>query len=569
MSRASGKSVPSDGSAYRVTTLPPDVDAEAVADAVRRASGIRHDAVVPVVDLARDGERWCVVEAPGAGEPLDHILRDRGALAPLEALHVARQLADGLAAAHAGGIVHGAITPAEVWLRRGERPRAALAGFATGTLSAPRAAYAPPERLRGDAADARGDVFALGLLLFEMLEGRAFLAGDADTIRATLLDGTGPLLPRFSHIPPAGVSALVARAIRRSPAQRQQTMAQVKSEIDACLVRLGEITIAPKRARPRAPEITVRRRIVVVDDTLDEPAEMPAALALPRPRAPRPRVPRVALGVVAAGIGLALGFAVLRRAPVPTPPAAPPRPAPAVAPAPEPAPPPPPEEPAVAEPLADVAPPIDEPAPAVAPPIDEPAPAAAPPAPAPNVAPRIVSRRPRADRVEVTEGAGVDFDVRATDDPGDRLRYTWLLDGRPVARGPRWRFVVPSAASATEHAVEARVADAAGLAAAPVAWTVTVAPRMTEIDVRGWLDRLVAAWERHDVATLRLYGVDDADDVRPGQRVAIVNERIRTDGPYATVAFDRAVRDADGKIVSTDRASYELAKQPSGFVAVR
>jgi hypothetical protein len=185
------------------------------------------------------------------------------------------------------------------------------------------------------------------------------------------------------------------------------------------------------------------------------------------------------------------------------------------------------------------------------------------------VAPRIVSRHPRVERVDVIEGGAVDFDVRATDDPGDRLRYTWLLDGRPVARAPRWRFVAPSAASATEHAVEVRVSDAAGLAAAPVAWTVAVAPRMTENDVRGWLERLAAAWERHDVATLRLYGLDDADDVRGGQRVAIVNEVIRTDGPYATVTFDRAVRDSDGRIVSTGRASYELAKQPSGFVALR
>jgi hypothetical protein len=569
MSRVSEETIRPEGTAYRVTTLPPDVHPDAVADAVRRASGIRHDAVVPVVDLVRDGERWGVVEAPGDGsKPLDRVLRDTGALPPVEALHVARQLADGLAAAHAGGVVHGAITPANVWIRRGDHPRAALAGFATGAVSPPPAAYAPPERIGGDPADARGDVFALGLVLFEMLEGRPFVAGDVETIRATLLDGSGPLLPRFSHIPPAGVPALVARAIRRSPAQRQQTMAQVKSEIDACLVRLGEITIEAKSTPTRAPESLVRRRIVVVDDALAESAETPAPVAMPRPRARRSRGTRVALRLIAAGTGIAIGLALeWLIGGFPTAPVEAPRPAAVVAPQPEPEPPPP-EEPVVAEPAS------VEPVPEVAPPVaavppEEPAPVAAPAPPALNAAPRIVSRRPRADRVDVTEGAAVDFDVRATDDPGDRLRYTWLLDGRPVARAPRWRFVAPSAASGTEHAVQVHVSDAAGLAAAPVAWTVTVAPRMTEADVSGWLERLAAAWERHDVATLRLYGLDDADVVRRGQRVSIVNERIRTEGPYATVAFDRAVRDPDGKIVTTGRASYELAKQPSGFVALR
>jgi hypothetical protein len=394
-----------------------------------------------------------------------------------------------------------------------------------------------------------------------------------------LLDGSGPLLPRFSHIPPAGASALVARAIRRSPAQRYQTMAQAKRDIDACLVRLGEVAIEAKSTPTRAPENLVRRRMVVVDDALADPIGTLAPVAMPRPRTQRSRGTRFALRIMAAGIGIAIGLALeWLVGGIPTASVEAPRPAPAIAPEVD-LEPPPPAEPVVVQPLSvepvpEVAPPLvavapDEPAPVVAAVREEPERVAAPAPPAPNVAPRIVSRRPRADRLDVTEGAAVDFDVRASDDPGDRLRYTWLLDGRPIARAPRWRFVAPAAAGGTEHAVQVHVSDAAGLAAAPVAWTVTVAPRMTEADVRDWLERLAAAWERDDVATLRLYGLDDAHDVRRGQSVSIVNERIRTDGRYATVAFDRAVREPDGKIVTSGRASYELAKQPGGFVALR
>ena len=70
---------------------------------------------------------------------------------------------------------------------------------------------------------------------------------------------------------------------------------------------------------------------------------------------------------------------------------------------------------------------------------------------------------------------------------------------------------------------------------------------------------------------LRLYGISsgDPEGARRGDTVTIVNETIRTDGPYGTVAFDRAVRDARGRIVWTGRESFELEKQPNGLVARR
>src|SRR5207244_6359997 len=113
-------------------------------------------------------------------------------------------------------------------------------GFATAASAAARVPYSAPERLAGTTDDARSDVFALGLLLFEMLEGKRFFTGSDEEIRDILLHGDGRLLPQFSRIVPSGVSAVLGRALRRSPAHRQQSMAQVRSEIDACLRRLGE-----------------------------------------------------------------------------------------------------------------------------------------------------------------------------------------------------------------------------------------------------------------------------------------------------------------------------------------
>src|SRR5262245_13736161 len=164
----------------------------------RRASKLRHEHVVPVVDLVEEAGRYHVVEAAVDGLSLARVLADGGPLAPADALHVARQLADALAYAHERGVVHGALTPACVLLEATTPPRALLAGFATASMTwqgdatpADLVRYAAPERLSGVEADARADIFSFGLVLFEMLEGKPFLTGRED------LEGTTPFMPRF------------------------------------------------------------------------------------------------------------------------------------------------------------------------------------------------------------------------------------------------------------------------------------------------------------------------------------------------------------------------------------
>ncbi len=603
-----------------------------VQDAVRQAFGLRHEHIVPVLDFGEEGERYYLVEAFVDAEPLDRVLRDGKPLAPSDALHVARQLADALAYAHERGVVHGALTPATVRFHREAPPCALLSGFATAAAAAARVPYSAPEQLARTRVDPRSDVFALGLLLFEMLEGKRFFRGSDEEIRDVLLHGDGPLLPQFSCIAPSGVSGLVGRALRRSPAHRQQSMAQVRSEIDACLRRLGERSGQVKA--PRAGDVPVRRHpVLVVDEALEQPAEdqdtlPPAArtsetrpLGARRrrvavkvePAPPAPAVPgrvltrasgvpaasrrrlSIAGGIVIAAVGLAASWPILRSNTVV--PAAPEgasdaasRPVEQPGPATEAAALPPPEP---------VAPVADEEAPAppapaavldrVAPPEETrqpnaPAgntPASAKPEPVPHVAPRIVSHSPRRrDALRVTEGTALDFDVRASaEDPDAALAYAWFVDGRRVVRQRRFRFVTPPAATATTHAVEVEVSDDAGLKAPRLSWTVDVAPRMREVDVRGWLERLASAWERRDLATLQLYRIVNSDEEANAIRkrlprakdhqVSIGVETIRTRAQYATVAFALAEFDARGKLVSSQRESYELEKQASGFVGLR
>jgi len=541
-----------------LTLLPADV-AEDIGrlEAARRAlPSAAHDGLARVVDIGRDGDRTYVVEAV-LGVQLVHRLRENGALPVRDALAVAHQVAMVLAHAHAAGLVHGAVAPTTIWVD--PDGRAILAGLVAGAARVDDVCYLAPERLAGGAPDPLGDVFALGLVLYEMVEGRAFLDGPPESIRERLLETKGPLLPRFSRIPPAGFAGLVARMIRRRASERPSAAA-VREEIARCLGRLT--------ASGGAAEVVIQAELgPQVDD--DEGSTVPAPRTRRGSRSLSTfwRSAFMAETALLAAAVFALAWIALRDGGPPEPVAV------AVAP------PPPVAEPAAQAPQAPLA--------AAAPVADDvplaenavPAPVA-PSAPAPKHGPRIVSRRPRvAAPVDVTEGAAIEFSVRAEDpDDGDVVTYAWRVDGRTVGRGARFRFVAPSAATTTTHAVEVTAVDRAGARTRPISWDVAVAPRMSEANVRDWLQRYASAWQHGDVATLRLYGIvtDDAASAALRQRVrrahdrrvAITNESIRTSGRYAEVAFDRVELDAE-KPVESAHESLFLEKRADGFVALR
>jgi hypothetical protein len=198
--------------------------------------------------------------------------------------------------------------------------------------------------------------------------------------------------------------------------------------------------------------------------------------------------------------------------------------------------------------------------------------------PVPNRAPRVVSQKPPAGNLAVATGDSVVLSVRGTDpNPDDRVSYRWYVDGREVSRAASFRFKAAPPLGATRR-VEVELADAAGLKAPRVGWTIEVTPKMTETDARDWVGRLRAAWERKDVATLRLYGIVASDGDAEAQRrrmrgyrefrVATSNESVRVNGKYATVSFDRTELDGERALASS-RLSYELEKHANGLVTVR
>jgi serine/threonine protein kinase len=194
---------------------------------LERASRIRHPNVAAIREVGEtaDGILYAVVEAL-AGERLSEILITRGTLALWEAANFCLQAAAGLDAAHAAGIVHGALSPHSLLVTHADgRPLIKLIGFALGSPAEPqglvrpvggatRSKYAAPERRDGHAPDERGDVFSLGAVLHHMLAGAP--------------PGRGA--PRGSM--PRNVRAVLARALAAEPAERFQTIAHFAETLE-------------------------------------------------------------------------------------------------------------------------------------------------------------------------------------------------------------------------------------------------------------------------------------------------------------------------------------------------
>lgn len=178
------------------------------------------------------------------GESLRSFLDEHAPLPVSEAVELARQLADALQACHAQGVVHRDLKPENVLVTPGHDLKLLDFGIAllkgarrltwsrlTSTVGTPD--YMAPEQVKGERGDARTDVYALGVMLFEMLTGRVPYEGD--NALAIMNQHVSSETPRLSTInpglPPA-LDAIVAKATRRDTAQRYQTMADLLHDLE-------------------------------------------------------------------------------------------------------------------------------------------------------------------------------------------------------------------------------------------------------------------------------------------------------------------------------------------------
>jgi serine/threonine-protein kinase len=194
------------------------------------AAGLCHATIVATFDTGTDdGADYIVMELVD-GTTLRSLLDERATLGETAAVDIAVQVADALAYAHARGIVHRDIKPANILIRSDGRVKVTDFGIAkaagsgdltrTGTVMGT-AKYLAPEQVDGRPIDGRVDVYALGVVLYEMLGGAPPFAEATDlaTAMARLNEHPAPLTIRCPTLSPA-VDAAVQRALAREPDDR-------------------------------------------------------------------------------------------------------------------------------------------------------------------------------------------------------------------------------------------------------------------------------------------------------------------------------------------------------------
>ncbi len=210
-----------------------NLDASAKARFLREAhaaAALDHPNLCTVYEVGTSDEGWLFLAmALYEGETLRARLTRDGPIPVREALEIARQIAEGLQAAHAAGIVHRDLKPGNVMLLPDGAVRILDFGLAKardqsvsetgarfGTVS-----YMSSEQIRGENVDGRADLWALGVVLYEMLTGRKPFGGDEDVAIAHAILHDEPELPSMhrSDISSA-LEGIVLRLLQKDPAKR-------------------------------------------------------------------------------------------------------------------------------------------------------------------------------------------------------------------------------------------------------------------------------------------------------------------------------------------------------------
>ncbi|HEY7308928.1 MAG TPA: protein kinase [Gemmataceae bacterium] len=245
----------------------------------RGTAAIEHDHIVPIFQVGEENGVPYLAMPFLRGEPLDERLKRAGgeALPLTEIVRIGREIAEGLAAAHEQGLIHRDIKPANVWLE-GERGRVKVLDFGLARAAGADAqltqsgaivgtpAYMAPEQARGEAVDARSDLFSLGCLLYQMSTGhKPFNGPDTMSILMSLaLDQPAPPRQRNAVLP-VELSNLITSLLAKKPEDRPAS-ARVVADALATIERglVDDTAMSPARRLVQAAAPPRKRQHLLV-----------------------------------------------------------------------------------------------------------------------------------------------------------------------------------------------------------------------------------------------------------------------------------------------------------------
>ncbi len=238
----------------------PTARARFLGEARRAAAVEQHPHIVPIYHVSTAGDVPYFVMPLLRGQALDRRLRDGPPLPPAEVVRIGRDVALGLAAAHAAGLIHRDIKPSNLWLEEGPRAVVKILDFglarqaeipteAGEPLTLPGALmgtpeYLSPEQARGYVVDCRTDLYRLGVVLYQLATGRLpFLARSAAGYLVAHATATPPDVRQLNRAVSPELAAVIHRLLEKDPARRPASA--------QALVHLLERLPAAQAPKPR------------------------------------------------------------------------------------------------------------------------------------------------------------------------------------------------------------------------------------------------------------------------------------------------------------------------------
>jgi serine/threonine protein kinase len=248
-----------------IKVLPPELTAGVNRERFRReiqvAAQLQHPHIVTLLSAGEDGDIVYYTMPYIEGESLRHEL-EKGRLATKEVVRILHDVVDALSYAHARGVIHRDIKPGNI-LRQGTHAlvtdfgvakalNAAMpaSGITTAGMAIGTPAYMAPEQLAGDpASDHRIDIYAVGLLAYELLTGESPFTGPSPqaTMAAQLTRTPEPLYKCCPDVPPA-LSAIIMQCLEKEPAKRPPSAEALMSALDSITTSSGEVKTAATKA---------------------------------------------------------------------------------------------------------------------------------------------------------------------------------------------------------------------------------------------------------------------------------------------------------------------------------
>jgi serine/threonine-protein kinase len=324
--------------ALKTLKAPFKTEAEFVAmlkDEARVASSVRHPNVARVIDVIEEGSEFVLVMEYVHGESLRGLIREHGGpFPPAIAAAIICGILAGLHAAHEAtgegneplGIIHRDISPHNVIVgvdgfarvvdfgiakARGRAQATTQAGQIKGKLT-----YMPPEQIHGEEVTRRVDLWATGVLFWELLTGVPLFGGEGESalVKAVLFDDIQAPSHVAPELPPA-LDAVVLRALSREPSRRFATAKEMELAIERCITIASPTTVgewvvgrAHAKLEDRTRLIEALSRSASVAEAASESTEEQTLAPAPRPRLrlPLPALLALATSVIAIGVTAAV-----------------------------------------------------------------------------------------------------------------------------------------------------------------------------------------------------------------------------------------------------------------------